>query len=217
MSPEAWILVGGRLVDTAELRRRAAAPPSLVVAADGGVRHAALLGVRPVLWVGDFDSSDPHDPRFAALPREGVPREKDFTDAELALDRALALGARRVTFWGAFGGRADHAFALALLAVRTAGRGVAVELHSGDESGVPLLPGPEVRLRAEPGARLSVLALDDLAGLDLAGVRWPLAGADVPAGSGWTVSNEATGAEVRARLRAGRALVVQGWSDPGAT
>ena len=51
----AWILVGGRLTPTPAL---AALPaPALVVAADGGARHAAALGVGVDLWVGDFDSS----------------------------------------------------------------------------------------------------------------------------------------------------------------
>lgn len=206
----AWILVGGELRDTAELRRRRVGAPDLVIAADGGVRHAELLGVRPDLWVGDFDSSDPLDSRFADVPREPVSRAKDFTDAELALRIAGERGATRVTFWGAFGGRVDHTLALALLCAR-AGATLDTELHGGDQSALPLLPGQEMALPTFPGQLLSVVALDDLAGLSLAGVRWPLQGADVPSGSGWTLSNEATGAEVRAQLKGGRALLVQHW------
>lgn len=57
------------------------------------------------------------------------------------------------------------------------------------------------------GATLSVLAVTDLRGLSLGGVRWPLEHADIPLGSGWTVSNEAQGGTVTASLREGRALV----------
>ena len=46
-----------------------------------------------------------------------------------------------------------------------------------------------------------------LRGLSLGGVRWPLEHADIPLGSGWTVSNEAQGCTVTASLREGRALV----------
>ncbi|MDB5044393.1 MAG: thiamine pyrophosphokinae, partial [Deinococcus sp.] len=54
---------------------------------------------------------------------------------------------------------------------------------------------------------LSVLAFSDLSGLSLGGVRWPLHRADVPLGSGWTVSNETIGEAVRATLEDGWALV----------
>ncbi|WP_342667505.1 hypothetical protein [Deinococcus pimensis] len=57
-----------------------------------------------------------------------------------------------------------------------------------------------------------MIALTDLAGLTLRGVRWPLTRADVPAGSGWTVSNEAAGPVATAELTAGEALVTQLWT-----
>lgn len=208
----AWVLVGGRVAHTRELERRRAERPGVVIAADGGIRHASALRVTPDAWVGDFDSSDPRDARFIHVPREVVPRDKDFTDAELALRVARAHGATHVTFWGAFGGRADHSLALMILALREAGAGLKVELHSGDESGSPLLPDRTVVLRAEPGQVISVVAFDDLEGLSVRGVRWPLDDALVPAGSGWTISNEATGSEVRCHVSSGRALVTQSWT-----
>jgi thiamine pyrophosphokinase len=91
--------------------------------------------------------------------------------------------------------------------VRLAREGLKVTLHSGDESGHPLLSGVPVQLDLPRGAILSVLALGDLRGLGLTGVRWPLQAADVPLGSGWTVSNEAAGGGVTATLEAGLALV----------
>ncbi|WP_102125242.1 thiamine diphosphokinase [Deinococcus planocerae] len=203
----AWILVGGRLVPTDALR--SLPRPDLVIAADGGARHALALGLAVDAWVGDFDSSD--GLRLDA-PREVHPAAKDETDAELAVRVARERGATDLVFLGAFGGRFDHAAALVLGGVRLAREGLRVTLHSGDESGHPLLPGAGVRLRLPPGATLSVLALSDLRGLRLGGVRWPLSGADVPLGSGWTVSNEAAGGEVRASLEGGLALVTVLWA-----
>ena len=88
-------------------------------------------------------------------------------------------------------------------------------LHSGDESGLPLLPGAPLVAPARAGQVLSVLALDELVDLTLSGVRWPLDGARVPSGSGWTLSNEARGAHVRARVAVGRALLLQRWDEIG--
>lgn len=198
----AWILVGGRLTLTPALR--ALARPDLVIAADGGARHAAALGVRVGAWVGDFDSSEG---LTLDAPREVHPAAKDQTDAELAVALARSQGARRLVFVGAFGGRFDHAAALMLGGVRLAREGVAVTLTSGDEWAWPLLPAAPFAATFAPGLTLSVLACSDLRGLRLDGVRWPLTGADVPLGSGWTVSNETVGGPVTASLSAGQALV----------
>lgn len=198
----AWILVGGRLLPTPAL---AALPrPQLVIAADGGARHAALLGVKVDAWVGDFDSSDGVQ---LDAPREIHPAAKDSTDAELAVQVAWQRGATELVMLGAFGGRFDHAFALALSACRLSAEGLRVTLHSGDEEGHPLLPSVPVQLGLQAGQVLSVLAASDLRGLKLTGVRWPLCGADVPLGSGWTLSNEASGGLVEAQLESGVALL----------
>nr|WP_256488075.1 thiamine diphosphokinase [Deinococcus sp. HSC-46F16] len=205
-------MVGGRLVPTPAL---AALPhPDLVVAADGGARHAAVLAVPLDVWVGDFDSSGGLE---LDAPREVHPAAKDETDAELAVRVARHRGATQLVFLGAFGGRFDHAAALALGAVRLVREGCGVTLHSGDESGHPLLPGQVLSLDLPSGATLSVLALSDLRGLTLTGVRWPLSGADVPLGSGWTVSNEALGGKVQASLTAGMGLVTVLHSGEGQT
>ena len=198
----AWILVGGRLTLTPAL---AALPrPDMVIAADGGARHAALLGVQINAWVGDFDSSD--DLSLDA-PRTVYPRAKASTDAELAIDLARERGATELVILGAFGGRFDHTFALALGAVQLAQEGLDVLLHSGDEWGRPLLPGRALTLSTVPGQTFSVLAASELRGLSIQGARWNLSGTDVPLGSGLTVSNEAAGTELVLTLKAGTALV----------
>ena len=198
----AWILVGGRLTDAPAL---AALPrPDVVIAADGGARHAAVLGIRVDAWVGDFDSSEG---LTLDAPRERHPAAKDSTDFELAVSVARQHGATTLVILGAFGGRFDHAFALALGACRLAGEGLRVTLHSGDEAGYPLLPDSPVRLELRPGQIFSVLAASELRGLTLRGARWPLTDAAVPLGSGLTVSNEAAGGRLDAELKEGVALV----------
>ncbi|QLG09493.1 thiamine diphosphokinase [Deinococcus sp. D7000] len=208
----AWILVGGRLTLTPALDTLPR--PALVVAADGGARHAAGLGVTVDAWVGDFDSSDGVT---VDAPREVHPAAKNETDAELAVQVALGRGATGLVFLGAFGGRFDHAAALLLGGVRLARDGLRVTLSSGDEWAWPLLPASPLSLALPPGVTLSVVACHDLHGLTLGGVRWPLQGADVPLGSGWTVSNETNGKGVTASLQGGYALVTALWTgEPSA-
>ena len=55
--------------------------------------------------LGDFDSlEEVPEPR----PLQKFPSEKEKTDGELAVDRALELGASEIIFYGGGGGREDH-------------------------------------------------------------------------------------------------------------
>lgn len=204
----ALVLAGGRLVVTPRVLE-AAAPADLVVAADGGAVHAAVLGRRPDVWVGDFDSSPPAlEAALAGVPRESHPRDKARVDTELALEAARDRGATGALVLGALGGRFDHALALLLVAARLGLEGFPVALDSGDEAVHLLAPGGPLRLPLEPGQVFSVLALGGpVGGLTVAGARWPLAGVEMPSGVGWGVSNEALG-PVALSLTAGVAAVV---------
>ena len=200
------ILLGGDLVATPRLARQL--DGVRVIAADSGMKHAAALGLTPELWTGDFDSvDDAMRSAHADVPVEAFPAEKDQTDGEIAIEAALARGARELVLVGAFGGaRADHAFLHLAAALRLAEAGTACLLTSGHQEGVPLLPGAS-RFDYEAGTVFSVLPFSDLSGLSLSGAKWPLADRFVPFGSSLTLSNEVAG-DLTATLSSGRALLI---------
>ncbi len=199
------ILLGGDLHPTERLGIQLAG--ARVIAADAGMRHAAPLGLEAELWVGDFDSATLGLQAEAGhVPRRRFSVDKDATDGELAVDAALERGAREVILAGGLGGQSDHAFAHLMLALGLARRGIAAFVTSGLEEAWPLHPG-EHRLDAPTGSRLSVLALTDLDGLSLEGVRWPLERRDVPLGSTLTLSNMVSG-PVRISLASGNGIVI---------
>lgn len=200
------ILLGGDLVATPALRRQVA--DSRVIAADAGIRHAEALGVVPELWVGDFDSVPDSLPEsMAGVPRRDFPAEKDKTDGELAADIAMEEGATAMLFAGAFGGpRSDHEFLHLALAWRLARGGRPVVLSSGTQEGFPLLPGLTAFDHPD-GTLFSILAFSDLAGLSVAGAKWPLRDVDVDFGSSLTLSNETCG-RLTITLGSGRALLI---------
>lgn len=205
------ILAGGRVVPTARLR--AQLEGLRVIAADSGIRHAETLALDPELWVGDHDSSTPRDERrWRNVPRIDYSPEKDTTDSDLAIAEALQRGARSILLTGAFGGpRSDHAFLHMTQAMALAARQIRVRLTSGDEEGWPLLAG-DFSADLQTGDRFSVLPFSDLAGLTIAGAKWPLDRRDVPFGSTLTLSNIVNG-KLKIRLASGRAMVI---AHPGA-
>ena len=179
------------------------------IAADGGIRHAEVLGLTPEIWVGDFDSTDGELAlQYAEIPRLAYPAEKSLTDGELAVEMALERGATEIILAGALGGeRADHAWAHIVQALALAFEGRQVFLTSGSEEGYPLLPGRSLTLDLPKASLFSVLGLDRLEGLTIRNARYPLDRFELPFGSSRTISNVAEG-EVTFDLRAGRALVL---------
>jgi thiamine pyrophosphokinase len=200
------ILLGGelRLTD----RVRAHVSGSRLIAADGGMRHAVALGVKPELWVGDFDST-PSDliAAFPDVPRQPYPAAKAATDGEIAVSEAIERGAKRLVLAGALGGpRSDHALQHLLYAVSLAEEGFELLLTSGDEEAVPLLPG-EIELDLPAGSLFSVPGFSELRGLFIHNARYPLADFHLPFGSSRIISNVAEG-PVRFSLASGRAIIL---------
>jgi thiamine pyrophosphokinase len=155
---------------------------TLVIAADGGLRKAELLGLRPALVIGDGDSLAPET--LAELEEKGIelrlhPVDKDESDTELALREAVSRGARRIVVLGALGGlRLDHELANMLLLGLPALAGREVTLVDGRTT-VRLLAGDGARLelRGTAGDIVSLLPLSEqVTGVRTAGLRFALAG-----------------------------------------
>jgi thiamine pyrophosphokinase len=191
-----------------------------VIAADGGARHAAGLGVAIDLWVGDGDSIGPE--ALAALVARGTPMElsaadKDESDTELAILAAIRLGHAGVVIVGALGGaRIDHAFAnVGLLAMPELANGSATILDARSRIWLIRAPGPDGRiierpLPGRPGDIVSLLPIGPgVEGVTTHGLAYPLADEPLPAGPARGLSNIRVAADAGIAVRAGSLLVVE--------
>ena len=95
-------------------------PDDFILCADGGTHHALALGSTPNLVIGDMDSI--HKDDWQKLEKAGVsielfPRDKNETDLELAITRAIEFQPKEIIIIAALGGRLDQTLAnIALLA-----------------------------------------------------------------------------------------------------
>ena len=116
--PRALIFVNGELIDPGAARS-IVQPEDVVIAADGGARHALSLGVIPSAILGDLDSLSAEEVRkFTDMDVHILrfPQNKDETDMELALKHALRAGYSPIIIIAALGGRLDQTLGnLALL------------------------------------------------------------------------------------------------------
>lgn len=192
-APVALLLGAGEL-PLPRLRGPLISGAGLVIAADGGLRHAAALGLKPDLVVGDLDSAS--QAALAAFPNVPVlrfPRDKEKLDFELALDAAVTRGSRTVRALGVLGGRFDQSLAALQIAARAAATGVRLSLHGGPHEAHALTDNQSLRLVLPAGTTVSIVPLTETSSLTTSGLVFPLSREGVPLGTGLGVSNRVVG------------------------
>jgi thiamine pyrophosphokinase len=190
-----------------------------VVAADGGLEHAAALGLEVAVAVGDFDSVSPEalEAAEAAGTRiERFPPEKDATDLELALDVALGRGAGRILVLAGDGGRLDHL--LSALLVLGSQRYERAQLDAVVGAARVHVVRGERELTGEPGELVSLLALHAPAsGVWTDGLAYPLRGETLEPGSSRGVSNVFVADSARISVEGGVLLAIRPGRPEGGT
>lgn len=209
----AVIVAGGDADERdAELLRDA----DLVIAADGGAAFLESHGRRPDVLVGDLDSVDAE--LVKRLVSDGVaverhPVDKDATDAELAIDRAITAGAERVTVIGAFAGtRLDHELGNLLLLADTELAGRVQDLRMvGAGTVARAVHGPgSMAVEARRGSLVSLLPVGgDAVGVRTSGLRFALAGQTLRMGRSRGLANEVVAEPASVSLEAGVLLVIE--------
>jgi thiamine pyrophosphokinase len=107
------IFANGELPDL-EKARALLQQEDYIICADGGARHALALDVRPDLIIGDMDSAEKG--QLQGLKEAGVsielfPHDKNETDLELAIHRAIELNPVAIIVIAGLGGRLDQTLA----------------------------------------------------------------------------------------------------------
>lgn len=201
----ALVVIGGGALSTRALQAmEAVAEGAFVIAADSGLDHAVAAGLRPHVLVGDLDSISAAGRMWAYAHECEIdehPMDKDATDTELALARAVAVP--EVTDLLVLGGvddggeqRLDHLLGT-LLSLGHAGLAAldGVRAVLGDTELRVLHPGRRTFFD-DPGRQFSLLALHGgCSGVTVTGARWPLTDATLAGTEARGVSNEAHGTE----------------------
>lgn len=192
-------------------------PYDLVIAVDSGLDRARALGIEPDIVIGDLDSASldaVEAERRAGTEIDAHPADKDHTDFDLALSRAIDEEASEIEVIGGAGGRPDHWLAnLSLLAA--AGRsGASVSAEMGGWSISVLTEGQTYSEDCAAGQVVSLLPVGgDASGITTEGLRYPLEDEDLPSGTSRGVSNVACGGLVKVDLRGGTLLVMRDNGD----
>lgn len=148
-----------------------------VIAADGGIHLAEVLSLPVDMIIGDMDSSS--EELLSGYVHEGViierhEAEKDETDLELALLKAVEMAPERLIMLGGLGGRLDMSLANIQALVHPALAGTRIEIWHGRQTGWLMQP-PGGSIQGEPGDTLSLIPMGgEVTGLVSSGLAYPL-------------------------------------------
>ena len=186
-----------------------------VVAADDGATTALAFGLRPDVVIGDLDSVDPGtlaSLQQAGVPIETYPRDKNATDGQLAIERALQCVPGQLFLVGFLGGpRLDQALGNILLLSRI--EAPAVLLDERNECRL-LRPGVVESWSCEPGEVVSLIPLtSEISGVRTQGLRWSLNDERLERGDTRGISNEPIADAASVTITAGRLLVTRHFSS----
>ncbi|THB69103.1 MAG: thiamine diphosphokinase [Desulfovibrio sp.] len=207
MGKRAVVFANGDVRDP-RLQQRWLKQGDLLICADGGARHCLAMGLAPLLVVGDFDSISPEQAEECAAlgtTLERHPVDKDNTDLELALARAVDMGADQVLVLGAWGDEPDHTLGNLLV---LAGSEYSVPMAIAQDNCLirVLRDHEELVIKGPLDGMVSVLALSRrVSGITYAGLKYPLMDAVLDRGSGRALRNRIV--ENPACIRIGKGLL----------
>jgi len=153
-----------------------AADKDLIICCDGGLRHAKQLDLMPDYIVGDCDSVSQDllfEYRDKGVEVKEFPKEKDFTDMELALELAISSGVSNIDIFGAVGNRLDHSLANAYILLKPLRKGIKAKLLN--ESNEVMIIDNQIELYKKIGAIVSLIPLtSEVCGVSTRGLKYPL-------------------------------------------
>jgi len=163
--------------------------------------------------IGDMDSVD--KAVLAAVEANGttvtqLPRDKDSTDAELALLKAVEMGATKIVLITKGGGRLDHELGVFAVLQNTSLRHCTIQAM-WDNSMLHLIHGPaSVTITGKQGSNVGLIAAGGAAsGITTHGLKWALANETLAPHSSRGISNQLTEETAIISLQEGSLFVVQ--------
>jgi thiamine pyrophosphokinase len=181
-----------------------------IICADGGTRHALALGVTPNLVLGDMDSIQTN--QWQELERAGVtielfPRDKNETDLELALDRAIELEPQQIVIVAALGGRLDQT--IGNIALLTDIRLATFDVRLADGAEEMFICRNQVQVHGRSGDIVSLIPWGNpVRGVQTEGLRWPLKSETLYPEKTRGISNELLSETADVKIASGTLLVI---------
>lgn len=182
-----------------------------IIGVDRGAYWLIQNNIIPDLALGDFDSVTKKELSIIQKKSTEVrsfPKEKNWTDMELAIKEAIQMSPREVIIYGGIGSRLDHTFGTFHLLDILLEAGVAHALKN--ERNLISLIGIGRTILVKGGEKyVSILPHSQKISVSLEGFLYNLSKTDVYQGSTMGISNEIIGQSAVIKIFSGKAWVIR--------
>jgi thiamine pyrophosphokinase len=204
------IIISGGNSPSKELLMKEITEDTFLIGADSGADCLYDYNIKPDLLVGDFDSINKNVFKYYEKSDciiDIYPTEKDSTDTEIAVQKALSMNPSEIVFLGCTGSRIDHLFGNIGMLKICLEYGVNACIKDKNNN-IRLIDTP-ILLKGTVGDIFSVQSYgDEVVGLTIKGGKYPLNNYDLKIGESITISNEFASSEVQLEFKSGTLMVI---------
>lgn len=185
-------------------------PDDYIICADGGSRHALALNLKPDLVIGDMDSIQKS--HWQRLKKSGIsielfPRDKNETDLELAVHRAIDMKREQIVIIAGLGGRLDQTLGNISLLADTRLSSSNIRLDDGVEE--VILCRDQAQIQGRTADIVSLIPWQGtVTGVQTKDLKWPLTDESLYPDKTRGISNEMIGETASVSIRSGSLLIV---------
>ena len=182
-----------------------------IIGVDGAAHWLLTQGVVPDLAIGDFDSVTGKE--FAVIKQKvkkvlQYPKDKDYTDMELAIDWAIKQSPARVVIYGGFGTRLDHSLVTVQMLEKFLKQGIPAVIRDSNNEAFLLTDKQKIPY-IKKYRYLSLLPVTDSISVTLKGLVHSIKNEIIHRGQSLGISNEFTDKEATVEVHKGIVLVIR--------
>ncbi len=201
------IILNGEILDY-DIIKTYICEEDYIIVCDGGLKHCEGLGIVPNLILGDFDSV-PHSllEKFKSSSEiEQYPKDKDFTDGELGVLKAIEIENEVIILGGfSYKGRIDHVFSNVFMMKAFEAKGIKSKMVSENSEVYFLVDKLDIECNKK---FVSLIPISEEVEVEFSnGLKYDLTGQVFNFGSSRSLSNEALEKKIYIALKKGKALV----------
>jgi thiamine pyrophosphokinase len=204
------VIISGGKAPSLLLLKNELKDADILICADSGGNFLKDSDIIPDYLVGDFDSIN--DVTLEHFKNSGCkvleyPKDKDFTDTELALELAVKVKSDSIVLLGCTGTRIDHMIGNLGLLRTCISEGI--EAFIKDDNNSIMLADKSLKIKGKPGSTFSVQAFSEaVANLTIKGAKYTLDNHKLRIGDPRTISNQFLNEEVSLDFSSGLLMVL---------
>jgi thiamine pyrophosphokinase len=177
-----------------------------IIAADNGLSILDQLNITPDLIIGDMDSvPEKVLGKYKNIPLEKYAREKDLTDSEISLQKAISLKPEKISLLAMTGSYFDHSLANIINLYRNYEPNIEIEVITHNAVIFPITSKREFSGLAD--RRFSLFPIGKVSGISITGAKYHLKNPDFEA-TDYSISNVIKGNHFSINIKNGFLLFI---------